>query len=147
MLFGAEEISDGRTAGLLLLATTIGGIVTTLVQFIWNWIGQSRADAKEEKKSVVDHLTERVSRLEMEKSNSENRNNKMDRRLRRTEHSNTQMLAHILYVERLLRVAKTEFEPYKEIPLPDDHDDNLDTPAQPSPGSDTHRALPSSGGS
>jgi hypothetical protein len=128
------DVGAGQVAAIAAISTTIGVVLKTILDFVWGWVKDRRGDQKEENKSLTDHLTARVGRLEAEKEKQDKRQRNMSRRMRRAENSNTQMLAHILYLERQMTAAKLPFDPFKEIPLPPDDEEDEHKP----PGTDTH---------
>lgn len=132
----AEESSDTRTAALMAVAGAISVGSAKLFEFLWSWVKENKGEKASEKKTITDHLNTRVERLESEKVIGDLRISKLIRRIRKAENSNTQMLAHIIYLERLMKGKNMEFDPYKEIALPPE-----DCDTQPNTGTDAHTPI------
>ncbi len=140
----AAESGDQRVVIISAITGCIGVVGTKLADFIWTWVKENKGTKTQERKDIIDHLNERVDRLERDNATGAKRQRKQSNRLRVVENSNTQMLAHIMYLEHLIRTkGGIDFAEYKEIPLPP-VDDEEDTGAQS--GTDLHKPLPQTGG-
>jgi len=133
VLFAAETVSDARLAGLLALASLLGGAAKWVADLVIDRVNKSRDRAAAGEKTITDHLERAVARLEAECQAHEERVERLRERVNQLAVRSARMAGHIRYLEALLNRAKADYVPWAEESDPTE------------PGGGPHPPLPEDG--